>query len=110
MNIIHFDRKRVSKICAHKDIFGVASIYGISRKRGLVAKILHAVLTEPASSIHATHPGNTHSRAHGQVHRSAFDNFSDNLMTRNQFILQWRHVTFGNMKIGAANTTGQDFK
>jgi hypothetical protein len=58
MCVIQVWGQRECKVRAHKDVFGIATVYTVSGENRLVAKILHAVMAVPAIAIDAAHPGN----------------------------------------------------
>jgi hypothetical protein len=65
---------------------------------------------EPTIAIYPAHPGNADAGSERQLWSRAFRYFADNLMTGNDAQLDWRQVSFDDVKIGAANTTGNDLE
>ena len=73
------------------------------------------MLTKPTRAVHATHPRYTDASANPQcagTRRLARcgDNFADDLMARNQLLLESWQVAFHDMQIGSTNTASQDAK
>ena len=84
MHVIQSRRERESEVRACEDILGIAAIYRVSRKRRLITQIFHSVMTVPAITIHAAHPGDTDTRSERHLRGRAFDYFADDLMARNE--------------------------
>ena len=59
MCVVQARGQRENEVRAHKNIFGIATIHGVSRESRLVAEILHAMMAKRAIAIHASHPRNT---------------------------------------------------
>jgi hypothetical protein len=108
MNVIQARGKRKGEVSTRQNIFGIAAIHGVSGKNGLVAEILHAVMTVPAFAIDATHPGDADTHSERQFQGRALDYFSHDLMTGNKARSQRRKIAFDDVKICAADSASDD--
>lgn len=64
------------------------------------------MLAIPAASIHAADPGDANARACCKVGRTGVRNFSNDLVSRNDFIATWKQLTLNNVQVRSTNTTG----
>jgi hypothetical protein len=67
------------------------------------------VPAEPAVTVDAAHPRDSDARSHGQFRGCAFHHFADNLMPWDDARMKRREVAFDDVKVGAANSAGNDF-
>jgi hypothetical protein len=63
---------------------------------------------EPAIAVYAPHPGDSNAGSGRQIRGCAFNDFSNDLMSRNDAGQNWREVAFDDMEICAAHATGDD--
>jgi len=106
MQIIQRVGKGKYKVGPGKCILGISTVYGVAGEGGRIAQVFQAVLTIPALPINAANPGNTNAGAQRKAGRSAFDDFTNDLMTRNQFFTELWKLAFRDVQIGPADTTG----
>jgi hypothetical protein len=108
MCVIQARGQRESEVRAHKNIFGIATIHCVARKRRFVAEILHATTAIRAIAINATHPGNADTGSSRQFQGCAFDYFSHDLMARSQARAKRRKISFNDVKVSATHSAGDD--
>jgi hypothetical protein len=104
MHWIQLLRQWIRKVCADEGILGVASVYRVAGKYWMVAKVFHLVLTEPAITIDASHPGDPNARPDGRVRSRTVDNLSNNLMPRNKPWPHLRQVAFDDVQVRTADS------
>ena len=68
------------------------------------------MLAIPAASIHAANPGDANASACRKIRRTGIGNFSNDLMSGNDFIAKWRQLAFHNMQIRSTNAAGAHTK
>ena len=99
-------RQGNGKICADCGELGVASIDRVSGEGWMIAEVFHVVLAIPAIAVDAAHPGDADSGAERKIFCGSGDNFADDLMSGNQARAQSWEIAFDDVKIGAADATG----
>jgi hypothetical protein len=62
----------------------------------------------PAITVYTAHPGNSYSRAQGQLCCRSFDHFSNDLMTRNKLRLHRRQISLDDVQVSAANSASNN--
>jgi len=105
VQIVQRGGKRKYKVSPGKCILGVSTVHGVAREGGRIAKVFQAVLTIPALPINAAYPGNPYSGAQRKNWRSAFGDFANDLVARNQFFTKLWKLALRDMQIGPADTT-----
>jgi hypothetical protein len=96
--------KGKDKIGTGECILGVSAVHGIAGKSSRIAQVLKVVLAIPALPISPANPGNSDAGARRQAGRSAFDDLTNDLMTRNQFFTEFWKLAFHDVQIGTADT------
>jgi hypothetical protein len=76
----------------------------------VVAEVLHAVAAEPAVAVNTADPGDADARAGREGCGCAFNNFADDLMAGDDARVQGLEIALDDVKIGAADTAGEDFE
>ena len=99
--------QRKNKIRASRGKLRVPAIHAISSERRRIAEILEIVPAIPARAVRAANPRHTNVRPNRECAGSSANNFSDDLMPRNQRRAQRGQLAFDNMQISPANSAGQ---
>jgi hypothetical protein len=76
----------------------------------MIAQIFAAMPAIPAIAVHPTHPGNADSRSLRQFMCCAFDDLTDDLMTKNELRLQRREIFLDYVQVGTTNPARNDAK
>ena len=100
----------VNKILRGNSVLGIATVYGVAGKGGMVAKIFSTAPAELAGAVGAMQPGDADARAEGKpgCAGSQLLNDSNDLVTRNYRRFLRNQFPFNDMKIGAADTATRD--
>src|ERR1700720_918468 len=106
MQIIQRVGKRKYKVGPGTCILGISTVYGVAGEGGRIAQVFQAVLTIPALPVGAAYPGDSNPGAQRQIRRSAFDDFTNDLVTRNQFFTESWKLAFCDVQVGPADATG----
>src|SRR5450755_411764 len=106
MHVIQAGRQRKGEVGADEGILGITSIHRISGEHRLIAQILHSVLTVPAITVYATHPGDANPRSERQLDCRTLDHLSDNLMARNELLFDLRQVSFNDVEVRTTDPAG----
>ena len=62
----------------------------------------------PSITVYGAHPGNTDSRSQRQLRCRAVDNLSHNLMSRDESWLNWRQISFDDVRVRTTNPASDD--
>src|SRR5271154_4451026 len=98
MNVVQTRRQRKDEVCPRKDILGVAAIHCVARKSRLIAEIFHSVMAVPAITIYTAHPRNSNTGSERQLRSRALDDFSHDLMTRNELRSKRWEIPFNDVQ------------
>jgi len=96
------------QVRSREGILGETTIYGIPGESGMIAEIFAAMPAIPAIAVHPTHPGNADSRSLRQFMCCAFDDLTDDLMTKNELRLQRREIFLDYVQVGTTNPARND--
>jgi hypothetical protein len=76
----------------------------------MVAEVLQVVTAKPAIAVDAADPRDADTCAGGKDCGCAFNDFAHNLVARDDARMEGRKIALDNVKIGAANSAGDDFE
>src|SRR5713226_5326779 len=88
VQIIQCGGKGKDKIRPGECILGISAVDGVAGESSRITEIFKAVLAIPALPINAANPGNPNAGAQRKTGRSALDDFTNDLVTRNQFFTE----------------------
>src|ERR1700757_1747417 len=110
MRSIERRRQWNREISANRNILRITAVHRVAREPRGIAQILHVVAAKPAVAIHSAHPGDANPRPLRYLLRSPLYYFAHNLVARNKARPQRRQFALNDVKIGAADATGEDLE
>src|SRR5208337_717927 len=106
MQIVEGCGKTKNEIGAGERVFGVPAVQAVSGECRRIAEVLHVAPAVPASPVGAADPRDAYASSNRELSCGAFDDFSDDLVARNQLLAARSKFALDDMQIGAADTTG----
>jgi len=110
LSVIQLARQWIGKLLANESELRIAAVHRVPGEDGMVAKIFHVALAVPAVAINTANPGDTHPSSEGQAFRGTFDDFANDLMSRNDPWKECREIAFHDVKVRSADAASEHTK
>ncbi len=98
----------IGEVGADEGVFGVAAVDGVAGEDGVVAEVFFVAEAEGTGAVGTADPGDADAGACRKFRCCAFDDLAYDLMAEDQRFLDERQVAFEDVKVGAADSAGED--